>query len=85
MDIVKAAAEKAGLNIEVRAMDWATAQDMVRRGEADALIQINKSKERKKIFDFSNKLLNSEFAIFHRRDRIDITDLDSLHGRKVGV
>lgn len=85
VDIVKAMADRAEMDIEVKAVNWRQAQDMVDRDEADALIQINKSSDREKKYEFSNLLLKSSFTIFCRNDRRDIREIKSLYGCKVGV
>jgi PAS domain S-box-containing protein len=66
-------------------MDWSEAQALVTRGEADALIQINQTEERKKIYDFSDPLLESHFSIFTRADKMGISGISSLRGLRVGV
>ena len=58
---------------------------MVLEGAADALLQINASEERDKIYDFSGPLLESEFSIFITSGMEDIYDVNSLKGRQVGV
>ena len=85
VDIVRALAKHIAQPIEIRAMDWKEAQGLVARGEADALIQINQTEERKKTFDFSDPLLESHFSIFTRTDRVDIPGLSSLQYLRVGV
>ena len=52
VDLAYAVAEKAHLSIQVEAMDWATAQSLVSTGKADALLQINPTPEREKLYDF---------------------------------
>lgn len=66
-------------------MDWQEAQALVARGEADALIQINQTEERKKIYDFSGPLLESQFSIFVHADKVGISQASSLRGLRVGV
>ncbi len=85
VDITKALAPYLSQPIEIRAMNWPSAQTLVAEGKADALMQINQTEERKKIYDFSAPLLESQFSIFVRTDRVDISGLSSLHGLKVGV
>ena len=85
VDVVRALARHISEPIEIRAMDWAEAQQLVAGGEADALIQINSTPEREKIYDFSDPLLESQFSIFTRTERIGITGLSSLRGLRVGV
>jgi PAS domain S-box-containing protein len=85
VDIVRALAKYIPQPVEIKAMDWQEAQSIVARGEADALIQINQTEERKKIYDFSDSLLESQFSIFVRTDRVGISGISSLHGLQVGV
>jgi GAF domain-containing protein/ABC-type amino acid transport substrate-binding protein/anti-sigma regulatory factor (Ser/Thr protein kinase) len=85
VDIVRALARHIPEPIEIRAMEWAQAQTMVARGDAAALIQINPTEERKKIFDFSDPLLESQFSIFVRADRAGVLGMSSLRGLRVGV
>jgi len=85
VDIVHALEKKMGCTIEVKAMNWAEAQEIVKQGGADALIQINITEERKKIYDFSDPLLESKFSIFTHTDTIGILGKEDLHGLKVGV
>lgn len=85
VQITRAMAEAAGLDIEIRVLDWARAQEMVQRGEADALLQINWTEERDGLYDFSVPLLDSNFTIFRRVECIDIHGRHSLQGKTVGV
>ena len=85
VDIVRALARHIPEPIEIRAMDWAQAQAMVARGDAAALIQINPTEERKKTFDFSEPLLESQFSIFVQASRTGILGISSLRGLRVGV
>ena len=85
VDLAYAVAEKAHLSIRVEAMDWPEAQSLVSAGKADALLQINSSPEREKIYDFSDTLLESRFHIFRKNTRVEIQNLSSLYGKKVGV
>lgn len=85
VDLAYALAEKAGLSINVEAVDWSTAQSEVMHGKADALLQINPNPERERIYDFSDPVLDSRFQIFRKATRTDIQSLESLRGMKVGV
>jgi PAS domain S-box-containing protein len=85
VDIVRALAEHLSQPVEIKAMDWSEAQMLVARGEADALIQINPTEERKKIYDFSDTLLESQFCIFTAANRDGISGPSSLRGLRVGV
>jgi PAS domain S-box-containing protein len=85
VDIVRALGRRLSRPVDIRAMDWVEAQKLVAEGRADALIQINATEERRKIFDFSDPLLESHFAIFVRRGTAGIGGIETLGGRSVGV
>lgn len=85
VDLVHALAKHISQPIEIRAMDWKEAQTLVAQGDADALIQINVTEERKKIYDFSDPFLESHFSIFVRSNEMGISGISSLHGLRVGV
>jgi PAS domain S-box-containing protein len=85
VDIVRAMTKYISQPVEIRVMDWKEAQALVLDGKADALIQINKTEEREKIYDFSEPLLESYFSIFTNSNRMGITGLSSLKGLRVGV
>ncbi|MGA2161537.1 MAG: transporter substrate-binding domain-containing protein [Methanoregula sp.] len=85
IDIVHALAQHMPQPIEIRVMNWTEAQTLVANGDADALIQINPTEEREKIYDFSDPLLESHFSIFTRTDQTGISGLSSLRGLRVGV
>ncbi len=85
VDIVRALAKHMSQPIEIIAMDWSEAQTLVAEGEADALIQINPTEERRKIYEFSDTLLESQFSIFTTANRVEITGMSSLRGLRVGV
>jgi PAS domain S-box-containing protein len=85
VDLVRALAPHMSRPIEIRAMDWTEAQSLVASGQADALIQINVTDARKKIYDFSGPFLESHFAIFVRQDQVGISGISSLDGLRVGV
>jgi len=85
VDLTRALAEHIRQPIEIRPMDWPQAQTLVAQGQADALIQINATEERKKIYDFSDPFLESHFSIFVTSGEVGISGIQSLHGLRVGV
>lgn len=72
-------------SVNVEAEDWPKAQEMLKNGEADALLHINKTDERMEVFDFSEPILKSEVSTFTDNPRIDVDDVDDLSGLSVGV
>jgi signal transduction histidine kinase/ABC-type amino acid transport substrate-binding protein/CheY-like chemotaxis protein len=85
VDLVRALEAVMGRRLEIDATDWPSAQKLVSEGKADALIQINRTEEREKIYDFSRPLLQSQFSIFTQSSNSEIRDISSLRGRRVGV
>ncbi len=85
VDLANALAKRMHRPVEVRLTNWAQAQQLVLSGEADALLQINMSPERLKIYDFSEPLLTSEFSIFTTNERRGVTSFYDLRGLRVGV
>jgi PAS domain S-box-containing protein len=70
---------------QLQAMNWKQAQALVTAGDAQALVQINRTPERDKLYDFSDPLLESEFVIFVRTSSRTISTADDLKGKRVGV
>ncbi|OGR22651.1 MAG: hypothetical protein A2277_12605 [Desulfobacterales bacterium RIFOXYA12_FULL_46_15] len=85
VDIAEAIKNRMNHPVRLDYMNWSEAQQLVLEGKADALLQINPSEERKKIYDFSDTLLESEFSIFTSSDRMDVFDSTGLRGLQVGV
>lgn len=85
VDLVNALAERSGINIEIQATDWTEAQSRVLKGEADALLQINRNATREKLYDFSEHFLKTDFSIFRKNSRVDIQSIHSLATLTVGV
>lgn len=85
VDIVTALGQKMRKTIDIKPTDWAEAQKIVEQGGADALIQINESDERKKIYDFSEPLLESKFSIFTHTAIMGISGTVDLRGLRVAV
>ena len=85
VDLVNGLSTEMGRSIDIRLTDWSEAQQAVREGRADALIQINDTEARRLYFDFSGPLLDSTFSIFAERRRMGISGRDSLEDLRVGV
>ncbi len=85
VDLARAVAKHMPRTVEIRLMNWTEAQRLVVEGRADALLQINPSPERLKIYDFSDLLLTSEFMIFTSTDRVGVFSLSDLRELKVGA
>lgn len=85
VDLANALAQRMHRPVEIRLMNWAEAQQLVLNGVADALLQINSSPERLKVYDFSEPLWTSEFSIFTSSERPGINSFYDLRGLRVGV
>jgi len=85
VDLAAALAGRMKRPVRFEYMNWAAAQQLVLDGRADALLQINPTEERKKLYDFSESLLESEFSIFIRFDKERVYSISDLQGLKVGV
>ena len=85
VDLARAIAERMPSRVDIRLTHWAEAQQLVLEGRADALLQMNPSPERERLYDFSDPLLTSEFAIFVPAGRTGIGRKDDLRGLRVGV
>ena len=85
VDIARAIGEKIGYDINVLAVNWEQAQQMVLNGDADGLLNINQSPERDKLYDFSDPLLKSDFSMFVQLDNTNLRRIDDLRGKTVGV
>ena len=85
VDLAQAALEHAGLQAQIQAQEWQSAQQQVLQGDADGLIQINPTPEREKLYDFSDVLLDSHFHLFVPTGSHQLSDLQSLRGKRVGV
>jgi diguanylate cyclase (GGDEF)-like protein len=84
VDIAKGIGEKIGYRVVVDAIDWEKAQNKILSEEADALLQINLTPEREKLYDFSDEILKSEFSIFIKNGS-GIKNLSDLMSKSVGV
>jgi len=85
VDLARAIAERMPSHVDIQLTEWAEAQQLVLEDRADALLQINPSPERLQLYDFSEPLLTSEFAIFIPSERMGIACKDDLRGLRVGV
>lgn len=85
VDMAKAIGKNIGYDIKVLGVNWEQAQQMLQNGEADGLLHINPSPERKKLYDFSDPLLKSDFSMFVQIDNTSLRDINDLKGKIVGV
>jgi len=85
VDLAKALAAPMQREIRVELMDWNLAQEKVLKGEADGLLGLSISDERRKSFDFADPTFTREFGLVVRSGEMTIHDASDLTGRSVGV
>lgn len=85
VDIIQAAAFAEGFEIDFIPMSWEKAINMLKNGEIDAIQGMKVTKERSKIFDFSNTCLENSQSVFTFRNREDINGLQDLSGKIVAI
>ncbi len=78
-------AERTGIAVELRGMNWATAQQTMRDGRADVIDTMFVTDERKKIYDFTVPYATLPVPIFFHDSIGGISSVDSVKGFTVGV
>src|ERR1700744_1741212 len=69
VDLTKALAKPLQREVRVELMDWNLAQEKVLKGEADGLIGLSVSDERRKTYDFAAPTFIREFGLIVRDSR----------------
>ncbi|MEN6419072.1 MAG: HD domain-containing phosphohydrolase [Clostridiaceae bacterium] len=77
--------EKTGIHVKLSAMDWATAQDVMKSGKFDVIDTAFYNEERDAWLDFSKPYVTINVPVFHDNRIGGITDVKSLHGFLVAV
>ena len=85
VDVARALGRRLGRDIRVEVMDWDVAQDKVLRGEADGLLSMSMSPERRTRFDFTDATITHDYGIFVRRGDLTIHGRGDLQGKRIGV
>ena len=85
VDVARALATKLGRDVHVAVMDWDAAQEKVLRGEADGLLSMGMSPERRGQFDFTDSTITHEYGIFVRRGDLTTSGRIALQGKRIGV
>jgi polar amino acid transport system substrate-binding protein len=88
-DAMRLVAARADLPVRCLAYPWARAQEMVRTGEADALVTVRTDERDRELIFAETPLLSDEMRAYFRRDRADAPrlraglDLQELSGMGV--
>jgi PAS domain S-box-containing protein len=83
VEMAEALGRVLGRPVKIELMQWELAQAKVRSGEADVLMGMSVTEERKAAYDFSTAAFDHEFALFFRAG--ETAGFDDLAGRRVGV
>lgn len=76
---------RTGIKVNLRAIDWSSAQQAVLDGSADVIDMIFVTERRRSLYDFSSPYARIEVPIFFHKSISGIVDADSLQGFTVGV
>jgi PAS domain S-box-containing protein len=85
VDLVKALAAPMNREIRIELMDWNLAQEKLLRGEANGLIGMSITDDRKERFDFASATFIRDFSLLARNGDRTIRGISDLKGKKVGV
>lgn len=85
VDIAMSLSSALGREVQVQVMDWTAAQEMVLRGEADGLLSMSVTDERRRLYGFSSPMVTHEFGLFVRSGNAAIQDISDLTGKHVAV
>ena len=76
---------KTGIPVELKAMDWAEAQRMMREEQADILDTVFMTDDRAQRYAFTRPYARIDVPLYAHRDLGGIVDIPSLQGFTVGV
>ena len=77
--------QRTGVAVDLQAMDWGKARQVMESGQADVIDTIFETAPRKLIYSFSPPYASIEVPIFFHKSLSGITDAASLRGFSVGV
>lgn len=79
VDIIRAIEDQFGKKITIRLMPWSEAIDTVTSGEADILLGVSQTDQRREILDFPERTITQRSVFFVDKDRFLDPTLDPLH------
>jgi PAS domain S-box-containing protein len=85
VEIARSLSRVLDRDIRVEATDWRTAQERVLRGEADGLLSMSVTQERRSLYDFTDPIIDHEFGFCVRTGEAKVSSFVDLSGRKVAV
>jgi polar amino acid transport system substrate-binding protein len=86
-EVMQAVMKRMGYSVEFRLMPWKRCLQMIESGQADALLDVSITEERKRSMIFpSEPLSDSASVLFHRRgQRYRFNTLEDLRGLRIGT
>ncbi len=85
VDLFKAAAQAANLQVEIQIGPWLALKEYLAEGQIEALPIVARSAEREALYDFTIPYLQLHSAIFVRNNNNDIHTLADLKGKEILV
>ncbi|RKZ12697.1 histidine kinase, partial [bacterium] len=85
VELLRAVARVAELDVDVQLDHWQNVRDRLHAGNVDIHVGMTWSDERDKIYDFSSPYLSQHYRIFVRGDTSDIRDESDLVGSRIIV
>ncbi len=77
--------KRTGTRVELRAMEWARAQDVMREGGADVIDTIGITGPRRQLYDFSEPYIALDVMLFFHKNLSGIVDINTSKPFTVGV
>ena len=86
-EIIEEACRRLGVTPVFNQLPWKRALDYAKEGKTDAVFSLFKNDERNRYYNFPQENINTVrmVLITNRESSIEITSLEDLRGRKVGV
>jgi PAS domain S-box-containing protein len=85
IDLFKAAAKAAGLNVKIKIGLWNLIKQELAEGKIDALPLVGRTPEREEFYDFTISYLSLHGAVFVRKGTKDIHSLTDLKDKSIVV
>ena len=85
VDVARAMGRVLGREVRVELMDWEQAQARVLSGQADGLIDLAMSDERRTLYDFAKATIIHDYGLFVRVGETTVRETMDLTGKHVGV
>jgi PAS domain S-box-containing protein len=85
VDIARAVAQRLGRELQLELMDWSEAQRRVLDGDADGLLAMSMTEDRKTQFDFADQAHAHTFGVFVRQGDEGIRTASDVAPGRLGV